>query len=191
MPSSKTQGGARARLQQAALDLFRERGYDQTTAAEIAERAGVTERTFFRYFPEKREVLFGGEDELYDALTAALVDAPDQLGPLDALLWALQSVRPAVESYRPFTEPRYAVISETPALQERELTKRAAMADAVAAGLEARGVSGAHATLAAQAGVATFLHAVVAWFDAPDVDLSEHLDLAFRDLRALVADIRS
>ena len=182
----KTPTGARARLQRAALDLFREQGYDQTTAAEIAERAGVTERTFFRYFPDKREVLFGGENELHDALGAALADAPEDLGPLDALLWALQSVRPMIEAYRPFTEPRHSVISATPALRERELTKRAALAGAVADGLAGRGVSGPHGDLAAQIGVAAFLHAVVSWFEAPERGLGEHLDLAFRDLQGLL-----
>jgi AcrR family transcriptional regulator len=90
------------RLQRAGLELFRERGYDRTTAAEIAERAGVTERTFFRYFPDKREVLFDGAAKLRAALLASIADAPDGLGPLDTLFRAFRSVRSALEANRPF-----------------------------------------------------------------------------------------
>jgi len=175
----------RVRLQRMALELFRERGYDQTTAAEIAARAGVTERTFFRHFPDKREVLFDGEGTLRAALTASIADAPDGLGPLDTLFRAFRSVQPALEANRPFSKPRHEVIATTPALHERELAKMAALADALAAALTARGVADLPAALAARTGMAAFVHATVSWLDDPGLGLGERLDLARRELKAL------
>ena len=168
------------------MELFRERGYDRTTAAEIAARAGVTERTFFRYFPDKREVLFDGEATLRAALTASIADAPDGLGPLDTLFRAFRSVQPALENNRPFSKPRHEVIANTPALHERELAKTAALADALAAALQARGVADLRAVLAARTGMAAFAHATLSWLDDPGLGLGERLDLAHRELNALV-----
>ena len=176
----------RARLRRAALELFRDRGYDGTTAAEIAGRAGVTERTFFRHFPDKREVLFDGEATLRAALTAAIADAPDELGPLDTLFRAFHAVRPALEENRPYAKPRYEVIAGTPALRERELAKTDALADALAAALQARGVADGPAVLAARAGMAAFVHATVTWLEDPAVGLGERLDLADREMHTLL-----
>ncbi len=178
----------RVRLQRVALELFRERGYDRTTAAEIAARAGVTERTFFRHFPDKREVLFDGEAILRAALTASITDAPDKLGPLDTLFRAFRSVQPALEDNRPFAKPRHEVISSTPALHEREMAKMGALADALAAALQARGVADLRAVLAARTGMAAFVHAMVSWLDDPRQGLGERLDLACRELKALLAE---
>ena len=176
----------RARLRRAALELFRERGYDRTTAAEIAARAGVTERTFFRHFPDKREVLFDGEATLRAALTAAIADAPDGLAPLDTLFRAFRAVRPALEANRPYAQPRHEVIAGTPALRERELAKTDALADALAAALQARGVAALRAVLAARAGMAAFVHATVAWLEDPVVGLGDRLDRAERELHTVV-----
>ena len=176
----------RVRLQRTALALFRERGYDRTTAAEIAARAGVTERTFFRHFPDKREVLFDGEARLRAALTRSIADAPDGLGPLDALFRSFRSVQPMLEDNRPFSKPRHEVISDTPALQERELAKMAALADALAAALRARGIADLQAVLAARTGMAAFAHATIAWLDDPTPGLGERLDLAHGALTALL-----
>jgi AcrR family transcriptional regulator len=178
---------ARVRLQQAALELFRERGYDRTTAAEIAARAGVTERTFFRYFPDKREVLFDGEAVLRSALTASIADAPDRLGPLDTLFLAFRSAVGLLEDNRPFSKPRHEIISRTPVLYEREMAKMAALADALASALKARGVADLQAVLAARTGMAAFAHVTVSWLDDPELGLGERLDLAFRELKALLA----
>ncbi len=186
---ARNEEGVRVRLQRAALELFRERGYDQTTAAEIAQRAGVTERTFFRQFPDKREVLFDGEAKLRAALAASIADAPDRLGPLDTLFRAFRSVQPALEDNRPFSKPRHEVISNTPALHERELAKMAALADALAAALKARGVADLQAVLAARTAMAGFVHATVSWLDDPVLGLGERLDLAFRELKALWTEI--
>ncbi len=184
----KNEDDVRVRLQGAALELLRERGYDRTTAAEIAARAGVTERTFFRHFPDKREVLFDGEAKLREALTALIAEAPDELGPLDTLFRAFRSIRPALEDYRPFSKPRHEVISITPALAERELAKMAALADALATALKARGVADLRAVLAARTGMAAFVHATISWLDDPGIGLGERIDLAFRELKSLVAE---
>ena len=180
---------ARARLQRVALELFRERGYDQATAAEIAARAGVTERTFFRHFPDKREVLFDGEARLRAILTASIADAPEALKPLEILFRAFRSVRPLLEDNRPFSVPRHQVISSTPALRERELAKTAALAEALAGALRARGVADLQAVLAAWTGVAAFVHATIAWLDDPEPPLGEQLDLAWGALKALLGDL--
>jgi AcrR family transcriptional regulator len=176
---------ARRRLQQAALELYRERGFDQTTTAEIAARAGVNERTFFRHFPDKREVLFDGEATLRAALMQAVAEAPDGLQPLEILLCAFRKAGRILEDNRPFSEPRLEVIAVTPALRERELAKAASLTDAVAEALRQRDVADRLASLAAQTGWAAFHHAAQAWIDDPSQGLDAHLLQAFDDLRAL------
>ncbi len=173
---------ARRRLQQAALELFAERGYEQTTASEIAARAGVTERTFFRHFPDKREVLFDGQITLKTALTSAIAEAPAVLEPLETLYWAFRSVEQILEDNRPFSVPRQQVIAETPALQERELAKEAALTGDLVRALRGRGADERLATLAAQTGWAAFHYAVSAWFAAPSRGLGVYLDNAFDEL---------
>jgi AcrR family transcriptional regulator len=169
------------------MELYRERGFDQTTTAEIAARAGVNERTFFRHFPDKREVLFDGEAALRAALTQAVAEAPDGLQPLDILLYAFRKAGRILEDNRPFAEPRLAVIAATPALRERELAKAASLTDAVAEALRQRDVADRLAGLAAQTGWAAFHQAAQAWIDDPAQSLDEHLRQAFDDLRALSA----
>jgi AcrR family transcriptional regulator len=176
---------ARRRLQQAALELFRERGYEATTTAEIAAKAGVTERTFFRHFPDKREALFEGEDAFRAALAAGVAAAPADLKPMDALLWAFHSVRQMLEDNRRLSGPRQEVIAKTPALQERVLTKTAGLIDALASALRRRGVEDGLAALAAQVGMAAFGYAASAWFRDPTQGLDAHLAHAFDELRDL------
>jgi AcrR family transcriptional regulator len=176
---------ARRRLQKAAFELYLERGYDQTTATEIAARAGVTERTFFRHFPDKREVLFDKAAVLSDALIGALAEAPAALTPFEALLRAFRSAEQFLRDNRPFIAPRQKVIANTPALQERELAKTAALIAALAEVLKRRGVEGRLATLAAQVGMAAFSHAAASWLDEGSDGLDAHLDRAFDQLRLL------
>ncbi len=183
---TKGDDSVRTRLQRAALDLFRERGYDRTTAAEIAARVGVTERTFFRHFADKREVLFDGEAILRAALTTSIAAMPDGLAPLATLFQAFRSVVPMLEANRPFSKPWHEVVAGTPALRERELAKTAALADALAGALKARGVNDLRAILAAQAGMAAFAHATVAWLVDPKLGLAERLDLYARELAAVL-----
>ena len=179
---------ARMRLQQAAVEMFRERGYDRTTAAEIAGRAGVTERTFFRHFADKREVLFDGQAVLSEALTASMADAPAGMGPLDTLFRAFRSVTGLLERNRPFAVPRQEVIAATPALRERELSKLDALADVLARSLRARGVPDRPALLAAKIGVAAFAQATLAWLERDTPSLADRLDRAERDLQGLFRD---
>ncbi len=170
------------------MELYAERGFDRTTTAEIAARAGVTERTFFRHFPDKREVLFDGEADLRADLVRSVADAPEGLPPLEVLLGAFRKAGRVLAANRPFAQPRLAVIAATPALRERDLAKAAAMADALAEALRARGVGDRLAALAAHVGWTTFHHAAGAWIGESARGLDEHLDEAFAALRALAAE---
>jgi AcrR family transcriptional regulator len=172
------------------LELFRERGYDATTTAEIAARAGVTERTFFRHFPDKREALFDGEDAFRTALSDGVMAAPEDLNPMGALLFAFRSVERMLVDNRAFSEPRQQVIARTPALRERVLTKTAGLMDALAGALRRRGVEDGLATLAAQVGMAAFGHAANAWFEDPTRGLDVHLARAFDALSHLSSPLR-
>ena len=176
---------ARRRLQQAALELCGERGYDATTTAEIAAKAGVTERTFFRHFADKREVLFDGEVAFRSTLSDGVLQAPKDLDPMGALLCGFRAIRPVLEANRAFSGPREAIIAKAPALQERMRTKSAGLIDAVTEALRRRGVDDGMAMLAAQIGMAAFSHAMAAWFDDPARGLDAHLTRAFEALRAL------
>ncbi|MQY28776.1 TetR/AcrR family transcriptional regulator [Nocardia aurantia] len=180
---------ARRRLQQAALELYGERGFDRTTTAEIAARAGLNERTYFRHFADKREVLFDGEADLRATMVEAVAEAPEGLPPFEILLPAFRRAGRILEANRPFSEPRLAVIAATPALRERELAKGAYLIAALTDALRQRGVPAGHAALAAETGWATFHHAAQAWIDDPSESLDSHLDRAFDDLRTLSAKI--
>ena len=169
MPRDGTR--ARARLRQAALELYRERGYDETTTAQIAERAGVTERTYFRHFADKREVLFDGEAELRAILVDAITAAPSGLAPLRVLVQALTAAVPLLIANRPIAEQRAAVIAVTAALQERAYAKTAALVDALADALVERGTTPSTARLTAKVAMAAFDHANRQWADDPTIDL--------------------
>ena len=183
MPRNREE--VRKRLQWAALELFRERGYEETTAAEIAAKAGVTERTFFRHFPDKREVLFDGDAAFTEAVTTAVRSAPKTLGPWDALFFAFDSVKQMFVENRPFTEPRQRVIASSPALEERAMAKTRSLTTAVASALCERGLTVPRANLAAQMGMATLRHGVSAWFNDGSIDLGEHIVRAFQEARDL------
>lgn len=161
---------------QAALELYGERGFDQTTVAEIAQRAGLTERTFFRHFADKREVLFSGEVD--DLVMNALVDAPASASPIDAVAAALEAPDALLAERRDFVRRRQAVIAANPRLQERELVKFATLAVEIADVLRRRGVGATAARLTAEAGVAVFKTAFERWI----------VEDNRRDFRALVRE---
>jgi AcrR family transcriptional regulator len=172
----------RDRLQQAALELFIEHGFDQTTADRIAARAGVTERTYFRHFADKREVLFDGVAELHDELTRAFAAVPAHVEPLPTLRAAFHDVVPLIKRNRPVAELRARVIAVTPALQERELAKAAALVTLLTDALKARGVDARVAQLCAQVGMNICTIAMKRWMDDPSAGLDAEIECAFDEL---------
>ncbi len=159
---------ARERLERAALALFAEHGYDATTVAQIADRAGLTKSTFFRYFADKREVLFGGQDFLAEVFSEAIRTAPPAATITGCLAAALEAAAPAFTPDRHDLAPqRRAIIAAHSDLQERELLKRARLASVMADALRARGADETTARLAAEIGVLAFSAAYARW-SAPE-----------------------
>ena len=182
---------ARGRLEQAALELYVERGYEQTTVAEIAERAGLTERTFFRHFADKREVLFAGAGALQELLVTAVAGAPDAVAPLEAVAAALEAAGALLQERREYSRRRQSVIDANPALQERELIKLAALASALADALRRRGVTGPAASLTAEAGIAVFKIAFERWISGTgEADLPQLIRESLDELKAVTAGPR-
>jgi len=161
------QPDARERLQLAALALYGERGYDETTVAEIAERAGLTKRTFFRYFPDKREVLFWGSELLERQMVAAIEAAPASASALGMIGAALDAAAVRFEEVREFAGPRHRVIASSRELRERELIKASSLAAAMARALRARGLDETAASLAGLTGTTVMHVAFEQWVDDP------------------------
>ena len=160
---------AAGRFRAAAMELFSDVGYEQTTVADIAARAGLTARTFFRYFTDKREVLFDGSERLQKTMLAGLAAAPADASTMDAIAAALRATADFfVDTHRPFSRQRSAVIAANEDLHERELIKLARMAATLADGLRARGVPEPDASLAAEAGIAVFRVAFGQWVGASE-----------------------
>jgi AcrR family transcriptional regulator len=177
---------AAGRLREAAMALYTEQGFEGTTVAEIADRAGVTARTFFRHFADKREVLFAGSEELERRMVAALAAAPRAAGPMDAITAALLSVAELFADRRDYSRRRQAVIAATPELREREFIKMASLAAAFTEALRQRGVAPAIASLAAETGVAVFRVAFERWIAGPDnADLADVMRGTLADLAGL------
>ena len=155
---------AESRFRAAALELFGKIGYEQTTVAAIAERAGLTARTFFRYFADKREVLFNGSDRLQQTMVGALTEAPAEASAIEAIAAALKCAGDFFDDeLRPFSRLRSTVIAANAELRERELIKMATLTAALAQALRERGVVEPDASLAAEAGIAVFRIAFGQW----------------------------
>ena len=175
--------GARERLVLAAVDLFTEQGYDETTVAQIAERAGVTRSTFFRHFPDKRELLVAGQATLSKLLTEGIADAPTEASALDAIAAGLVRASEAMGPMNHDLGPRLeAAVATSTELQERSMLKSVGLAEAMANALVARGVTDAVARLAAEMGVLAFHRGFQEWTAAEDVGGDA---LARRTVRAL------
>ncbi|HEY3880272.1 MAG TPA: helix-turn-helix domain-containing protein [Trebonia sp.] len=185
---SRWEPNARGRLAQAALELYSERGYDQVTVAEIATRAGLTERTFFRHYTDKREVLFYGASVLQDAFVAGIDEAPAGLAPIDVVGTALEAATAMFGADNAVAAQRMAVVSANPELRERELNKLAVLAGAGAEALRSRGVAEPAASLAAEAGIAVFKIAFQRWVDGPGGQpLSPVIRESLADLKSVAA----
>ncbi|MDT4931469.1 MAG: hypothetical protein QOF92_4336 [Pseudonocardiales bacterium] len=185
---SRWEPDARSRLEQAALRLYVERGFEQTTVAEIAKEAGLTERTFFRHFADKREVLFSGAGLLRELLVNTIAGMPDSVAPIDAIATALDAAGTRLQERREYSRQRQTVIAANAELQERELLKLASLASAMADALRQRGVEEPAASLAAEAGIAVFKIAFERWIsetNQPDFPrlIRESLD----ELKAVTA----
>src|SRR3954447_13920917 len=173
------------RLRQAAMELYLERGYEQTTVADIAEAAGLTSRTFFRYYADKREVLFAGSELLLEAMIDAL---PEDAPPMEAVAAALDAAARLIGTNRAHSRQRQRIIDSSAELRERELIKLAAMAAALADALRGRGVPDPQAELAAEAGLAVFRVAFAGWLAADDErSLADVIRKSFEELTALVS----
>jgi AcrR family transcriptional regulator len=170
------------------MELFQELGYARTTVEGIAARAGLTERTFFRHFTDKREVLFSGSADLQKFIVETIGRAPKTMAPLDAVAAALEATAPLFEERRGHARKRRAVMAGHAELRERELIKLASLAVAIAASLRKRGVTAPTADLAAEAGIAVFRNAFERWVnDKEQRPLSGHIQAALKELRAVTA----
>ncbi|MEV0232702.1 TetR family transcriptional regulator [Nonomuraea sp. NPDC050786] len=179
---------ARGRLEQAAMELYTERGFEQTTVAEIAKRAGLTERTFFRHFADKREVLFSGSRTLQQHLEDAVAGAPDATAPIDAIAGALEAAAALLQERRDRARQRQAIIAAHAELRERELIKLARLAAALADALRRRGVTDPAADLAAEAGIAVFRIAFERWVSASaQSDFPQVIRESLEELKAVTA----
>jgi len=179
---------ARGRLALAAMALYGERGFDNTTVAEIAERAGLTERTFFRHFADKREVLFEGAEVLQELLVTTVVDAPGSLAPIEAVGAGLQAIGELLQERRDFSRQRQTIIAASAELRERELIKLASLSAALADTLRRRGVPEPDASLSAEAGIAVFRIAFERWVDeANELELPDLMRDSLDHLRAVTS----
>lgn len=179
---------SRGRLEEAALALYGERGYDNTTVAEIAARAGLTERTFFRHFADKREVLFWGSGRLQALMVDAVSGAPNSASPLDAVGAAIEAAAVLLQERREFARQRQAVIAASPELRERELIKLASLASALADTLRQRGVEEPAASLAAEVAIAVFKISFARWVEETNrKDLPRVMRDSLDELKAVTA----
>lgn len=181
--------GARERLQKAALELYAVRGYEETTVAEIADAVGLTERTFFRYFADKREVIFAGEELFQQMFVSGIADGPKDAAPLEIVASAVMGATDLFsDERRAYSRQRQSVIAANPGLQERELLKLASLGTALAAALRERGVPDPTATLSAQSGVTVFHVAFRQWItDGEERSLAELEREMFTQLTTLTA----
>jgi AcrR family transcriptional regulator len=185
---ARWQPDTRRRLQIAATELYAEQGYDRTTIAEIVERAGLTQRTFYRHFGDKREVLFGNEGGLTDELTAAVDGAPAGASMRDAIAAGLGALVASLEPRRAELVQREAIIAGQPELRERELMKLSSWTAALTQALVRRGEEPAAAALGAEVSIAVLRVAAGRWLEGDDHgDLAALLDAAFTDVRTLTA----
>jgi AcrR family transcriptional regulator len=185
--------GARERMVLAAVDLFTEQGYDATTVAQIAERAGVTKSTFFRHFPDKRELLVAGQEALSRLLTEGIAEAPETASPLEAVAAGLERASSAMGPMNRELGPRLkAAIAASAELQERDALKSVGLAAAMTNALVARGVPDAIAHLAGEMGVLAFKRGYAEWLEADrdtEGGLAPYTSAALEDLRRASASL--
>jgi len=182
------QPDALLRLQRAAVELFHEKGYEGTTVEEIAQRAGLTQRTFFRYFSDKREVLFAGTGE-FETLVVSGVRESTEAHPLERVVGAFRAVAAVYFDARADeVRRRNAIIESSPELQEREVLKLGRVVDQVTLVLEAQGQGAVDAEVTAELGMLVFRHAFALWAAGSDTTLTATIGATLARLRGLVGD---
>ncbi len=190
---ARWQPGARERLVVAAVDLFTELGYDATTVGQIAERAGVTKSTFFRHFPDKRELLVAGQEMLSRLLAEGISEAPPDASPLEAVAAGLERASSAMGPMNRELGPRLkAAVAASTELQERDALKNVGLAAAMTTALVARGVPELNAHLASELGVLAFKRGYAEWSEGnhdADDELAPHTLAALHDLRIASAGL--
>ena len=184
---ARWESNALGRLERAALHLFSAQGYDRTTVAQIARAANLTERSFYRWFSDKREVLFGGGEELEKLIVSEIGAVPAGTSALSILLAAFENV-PAVFRPREFLRERSAVIAANPPLQERELIKLASLSEALVAALLRRGCGQQTARLATDIGMAILRSATERWMADDRADFPYMLSTCAAEVLAVIAD---
>jgi AcrR family transcriptional regulator len=178
---------SRGRLERAALELYGERGYENTTVAEIAERAGLTERTFFRHYADKREVLFAGGREFQKLIVTAIANTPASLAPIDAVAAGLDAAAGMLQERREFSRRRQAIIAANAELRERELIKLASLSAAIADTLRGRGLADPAASLTAEVAIAVFRVAFERWHhETDDQEFPEIMRESLDELKAQI-----
>lgn len=173
------------------MELFQERGYVETTVEDIAARAGLTERTFFRYFADKREVLFSGSAELERIIVEGIQSAPSDAAPLDVVASALQAAAALLQDRRDmqFARARYALVTKHADIRERELIKLAALAAAITKALQVRGIPDPAASLAAETGMAVFKVGFEHWINQrKQQDFAAHIRAALETLKTIAGE---
>jgi len=187
---SRWQPNARDRLERAAVELFIDQGFAETTVPQITARAGLTTRTFFRHFVDKREVLFARDEELPALVARLAADAPASLSPMMLIAYALETVAATrLEGQRAYLRTRHAVIQADEGLRERELRKLSALSDAISQGFRDRGVDELTSILAAQLAVTVFSVTISRWLDQDgEQPLSDLVHDTLRALRSVTAD---
>ncbi|MEV8505178.1 helix-turn-helix domain-containing protein [Actinoplanes sp. NPDC051475] len=177
----------------AAVDLFTEQGYDATTVAQIAERAGVTKSTFFRHFPDKRELLVAGQETLSRLLAEGIADAPGDASPLAAVAAGLERASSAMGPMNRELAPRLkAAVAASAELQERDVLKTVSLAAAMTTALVARGVPDATAAIAGELGVLAFKRGYVEWSESDQgtkEELARYTLAALNELRTASASL--
>ncbi len=170
------------------MELYGEHGFEQTTVAEIASRAGVTERTFFRHYADKREVLFSGAGSLQELLVSTVAGVPDSASPMAAVAAGLAAAGDLLQGRRELARQRQRIIAANAELQERELIKLASLASAIADTLRRRGVAEPTASLTAEAGIAVFRIGFERWISETNrQDLPRLIRESLDELKAVTA----
>jgi AcrR family transcriptional regulator len=187
---SRWEPDAGERLERAALELFVEQGFAQTSVPQITARAGLTTRTFFRHFADKREVLFAGEDEFPALVTRLVAEAPPLLSPMALIAYGLRTMATSVfEGQREHLKVRRGVVHADEGLRERELRKLSTMAEAIAEGFRDRGFDALTSVLSARLAVTAFNAAIERWLDEDgDRPLADVVHETLRALRTITAD---